>query len=302
MRVLITGATGLVGKELVKQCLNKNIQVHYLTTSKQKILSEEHYKGFYWHPASNVIDINCFNGVEAIINLAGATISKPWTKTYKQTILQSRLQSLEVLKDGLLKTEHTIKHLISASAIGIYPDSSINYYEESQVELAGGFLGDVVKQWEEASQGFSTLGIKVAKIRIGLVLASEAGALPKLAKPISFGLGAPFGSGKQWQSWIHNSDLARLFIHVLQYNLEGVFNGVSPNPVTNKDLIKAIAVQLKRPLFLPHIPRFVLKYTLGEMHTLLFESQRVSSKKIENLGFQYTFHNLKTALNDLLND
>ena len=300
MRVLITGATGLVGKELVKQCLDQKIQVHYLTTSKQKINSQNFYQGFYWNPIQNEIDVNCFEDVDVIINLAGASISKRWTNAYKEEVLQSRIQSLKLLKKGLQRSNHTIKQFISASAIGIYPDSLINYYEENQTDFATGFLGDVVKQWEDEADAFSTLGVKVAKIRIGLVLAKEGGALPKLAKPVSYGLGAPFGSGKQWQSWIHISDLAKFFLYVMHYNLDGIFNGVSPNPVSNKDLVKAIANQLKRPLFLPHIPKFVLKLILGEMHTLLFDSQRVSSKKIENIGFQYTFHNLQAALSDLL--
>ena len=300
MRVLITGATGLVGKELVKQCLNQDIQVHYLTTSKKKITLEKGYKGFYWNPANGEIDTTCFNEVDAIINLAGASISKRWTSNYKQEILESRIQSLNLLKETIKQGQYNVKHLISASAIGVYPDSLTNYYDETSKEKASGFLGDVVQQWEDAADQFSELNIKVAKIRIGLVLAEDGGALPKLVKPIALGFGAAFGSGKQWQSWIHVTDLVQLFLFVLKKNLSGVYNGVSPNPVSNKELVKVIAKQLHRPLIFPNIPKFVLELLLGEMHSLLFESQRVSSSKVENLGFNYAFHNAPNALKDLL--
>ena len=144
------------------------------------------------------------------------------------------------------------------------------------------------------------MGSKVAKVRIGLVLAKDGGALPEIVKPIKFGAGAAFGDGKQWQSWIHVQDLASIFMYVLQYQLEGIYNGVAPNAVTNKELTKAAASVLQRPLILPNIPRFVMKLALGEMHILLFESQRVSSQKIEDKGFDFTYANLRPALEDLL--
>ena len=121
-----------------------------------------------------------------------------------------------------------------------------------------------------------------------------------MVKPIKFGAGAAFGSGKQWQSWIHIHDLANLFLYVIENHLKGVYNGVAPNPVSNKELTRTIASVLKKPLFLPNIPKFVMKLILGEMHIILFESQRVSSKKIESKGFYFEYHHLKPALEDLL--
>ena len=158
----------------------------------------------------------------------------------------------------------------------------------------------MVKAWEKAVDGFSELDINVSKVRIGLVLAENGGALQEMVKPIKLGAGAAFGTGKQWQSWVHIHDLANLFLYVLQKNLSGVYNGVAPNPVSNQELTKTIATVLKKPLFLPNIPKFFMKLVLGEMHTILFDSQRVSSKKIEDKGFYFKYHHLEPALEDLL--
>lgn len=300
MRVLITGATGLVGQEIVKRCHAKNIQVNYLTTRKSKISQDDNYKGFYWNVDTREIDINCFKGIDAIIHLAGASISKRWTESYKKAIINSRVESTQLLIDTLKGESHTIKQIVSASAIGIYPDSLTNYYDQTHKEVSNSFLGEVVQAWEKAVDGFSKLNIKVSKVRIGLVLSDKGGALKEIAKPIRFGVGAAFGNGKQWQSWIHIQDLAGVFVFVLEHGLEGVYNGVAPNPVSNTELTKTAAKVLKKPLFLPNIPKFVMKLVLGEMHIVLFESQRVSSKKIESKGFEFEYNYLEPALNDLL--
>ncbi|MDG4716390.1 TIGR01777 family oxidoreductase [Winogradskyella marincola] len=300
MTVLITGATGLIGQEIVKQCHAQGITVHYLTTSKSKLNKEENYKGFYWNPNANEIDHNCFNGVSAIVNLVGASISKRWTSSYKKQILDSRTKTAKLLQDTIIKHKYEVGYVVSASAIGVYPTSLTNYYEEDSTKVSKTFLGEVVEQWEGVVDGFKTLGSKVAKVRIGLVLAKDGGALPEIVKPIRYGAGAVFGDGKQWQSWIHVQDLASIFMHALQYQLEGIYNGVAPNAVTNKELTKVAASVLKRPLILPNIPRFVMRLVLGEMHILLFESQRVSSQKIEDKGFDFKYANLRPALEDLL--
>ncbi len=300
MTVLVTGATGLIGQEIVRQCHAEGIDVHYLTTSKSKLSTEDNYKGFYWNPKNNEIDHNCFKGVSAIINMVGASISKRWTDSYKKEILESRTQTAQLLQDTIKAHSYKIDYLVSASAIGIYPTSLTNYYEETHAEVSDTFLGEVVEQWEAAVDVFKTLGCKVAKIRIGLVMAKDGGALPEIVKPIKFGAGAAFGSGKQWQSWIHVEDLAGIFVYALQYQLEGIYNGVAPNAVSNQELTKLAANILQRPLILPNIPKFVMKLALGEMHILLFESQRVSSQKIENKGFHFKYANLRPALEDLL--
>ncbi|WP_298536456.1 TIGR01777 family oxidoreductase [uncultured Algibacter sp.] len=300
MTVLITGATGLVGKEIVKLCHERHIGVNYLTTSKSKLKKEVNHNGFYWNPSIQEIDADCFEGVDAIIHLAGATVSKRWSSSYKKKILESREVSTELLVNALKGETHNIKQVISASAIGVYPDSLVNYYDESFKQVSESFLGEVVNVWERSVDSFSKLGITVSKIRIGLVLSNQGGALQEIVKPIKYGLGAAFGSGKQWQSWIHIHDLANIFLYVLSENIGGVYNGVAPNPVSNQELTKLTARILNKPLIMPNIPKAFMKFVLGDMYVLLFESQRVSSKKIESKGFKFQYNSLEPALSDLL--
>lgn len=300
MTILITGATGLIGKEIVKLYQRNHINIHYLTTSKSKLNTSEKYKGFYWNPKKGEIDHACFKGVSAIVNLVGASISKRWTSAYKKEVLESRTLTAKFLQDTIRKHNYKIDHVVSASAIGIYPSSFNTIYSEDDNKVSTSFLGEVVDAWEKAVDQFTDLGVKVAKIRIGLVLSIKGGALPEIVKPIKLGVGAAFGDGKQWQSWIHIKDLASMFVFILQNQLEGVFNGTAPNPVTNKTFTKITAEVLSKPLMLPNIPKFVMKMALGEMHILLFESQKVSSQKIESEGFQFSFKKLKPALEDLL--
>lgn len=294
--ILITGATGLIGKEIVQICHEQKIKVHYLTTSKDKISTLENYRGFYWNPDAKEIDASCFEGVTSIINLVGATISKRWTSSYKKEIITSRTETAQLLLDTIKAHNFPVKQIVSAGAIGIYPDSLTKYYDEDETEISNSFLGQVVEQWEAAVDKFASAEIKVAKIRIGLVLSKNGGALPEMAKPIKLGAGAPFGSGDQWQSWIHVKDLARLFVFAVTNNLDGIYNGVAPNPTSNTDITKAVAKVLDKPLILPNIPKFAMKLVLGEMHILLFESQRVCGSKIEETGFNFEYHHLEPAL------
>lgn len=300
MSVLITGATGLIGQAITQKLREQNIAVHYLTTRKGKIKKEEGFKGFHWDPKKGEIDMHCFEGVTAVINLAGSSISQRWTKTNKKKILRSRLDSLQTLRKGIenLKVS-SIKSFVSASAIGIYPNSLDRYYTEDITDVDSSFLGEVVSKWEEEISLFNNLKFSVAAIRIGLVLSQEGGALPAMAKPIKYYVGAAFGSGEQWQSWIHIEDLARQFLFVIDQELQGVFNGVAPNPVNNTKLTKEIAVVLNRPLILPNVPRGVMQLVLGDMSYVLFASQRVSSKKIEEEGFEFYHKNICNALESI---
>lgn len=300
MKILITGATGLIGTELVALLLQNGVTVHYLTTSKKKIESKPNYHGFYWNPNQGIIDENALMGVDSIIHLAGATISKRWTPKYKQEIIESRILSSNVLYKALKEHPHSVKQLISASAIGIYPDSLTKIYTEENNEVDESFLGKVVMKWEESVNKFKSLNIKVAKIRTGLVLTNKGGALPEMEKPIKMGIGSPFGSGKQIQSWIHIHDLVELYLFAVEHELDGAYNAVASNPVTNKKLTQEIAAVLKKPLFMPNIPKFLMSLVLGEMHTILFASQNVSNKKIESKGFKFKYSQVDKALMNLL--
>ncbi len=301
MRVLITGATGLIGSRITRLCHEKGIQVNYLTTSKKKIEQSREYRGYYWNPSTGEVDSRCIDNVGAIINLAGENVFQPWTEKAKKRILNSRLDSLNLLHKLLSENEHTVGQLVSASAIGIYPSSPQKMHTEDENNRDQSFLGEVVQKWESAADGFKDLGLRVAKIRIGLVLSCKGGALPQMMKPLRFNLGTPLGSGKQWQSWIHIEDLARIFLHAVENGLDGAFNGVAPNPVTNEELTKQIAGIMDKKVWLPNVPSFALKLVMGEMSVMVLSSQLVSSKKIENTGFSFYHVNLERALENLWN-
>ena len=300
MKVLITGATGLIGTELVSLLLQNGITVNYLTTSKNKIINELNYNGFYWSPEQGIIDENCLMGVDSIINLAGANISKRWTNSYKQEIIESRLLSSALLFKAVKSNPNQVKQIVSASGTSIYPNSDTIIFDENSTQANDNFLGNVVVKWEESTDKFATLGLKVCKLRTGIVLSTKGGALVEMLKTIKLGLGSSFGSGKQIQSWIHVHDIAALYYFAINNNLEGVYNAVSPNPVTNEELTFSIAKVLKKPLFMPNIPKFIMKLILGEMHELLFENRHLSANKIIDEGFVFKFKTIDNALKNIL--
>ncbi len=301
MRVLITGATGLIGSKLVSLCHAHHIDVSYLTTSKGKIEDNANYKGFYWNPAEGIIDERAFEGVSTVVNLAGATISKRWTDSYKKTILESRTQTANILFETLREIDHNVGHFVSASGINIYPNSKTRLYTEENKDIDASFLAEVVLAWEASADQFKALGMDVSKVRTGVVLAKEEGALPKLMQPITYGLGASLGSGKQWQSWIHIDDIAHIYLQIIHNQWEGIYNAVAPTPVTNKKLTRKIASILQKPIWLPNVPGFLLKLVLGEMATLVLEGQLVSSRKLEERGYRFQYYNVEGALQNLLN-
>jgi uncharacterized protein (TIGR01777 family) len=299
MKILITGATGLIGKELTQLLLAKNHTVHYLTTSKAKIEEQSNYIGFYWNPQEGKIDENCLYGVDVIVHLAGANIANRWTNAYKQEIIESRTLSGELLFNLVKKHPNQVKQIISASGTAIYPESFSTIYDETTTETEDSFLSHVVKKWEEAADRFQVLGLKVCKLRTGIVLSNKGGALPEMVKPIKYGVGAGMGSGKQIQSWIHINDLVALYYFAIEKQLEGVYNAVTPNPVSNQQLTKVIAKTLKKPLLLPNIPKFVMQLMLGEMSYLLFSSKNLSAQKILKTGFRFQFPEIEKAMADL---
>lgn len=296
MKVLITGATGLVGTELVSLLLKNGISINYLTSSKDKLQNEPNYKGFYWKPETGEIDEQCLEEVDAIIHLAGASISKRWTESYKKEIIDSRVLSTKTLHDLLKNKTNSVHHFISASAVGIYPSSIEKVYSEDVTQFDASFLSTVVQQWEAAADTMEELGVKVSKVRIGIVLSAKGGALASLAAPMKYGLGVAFGSGEQMQSWIHLDDLAGIFAYILNNELEGTYNAVAPFPVTNETLVKQASKAMDKPYFMPNVPKFVMEMVLGEMHTLLYDSQNVSAKKIISEGYQFKYLSLEKAL------
>ena len=300
MKILITGATGLIGNELVSLLLQNGISVNYLTTSKKKLINQPNFKGFYWNPVQGQIDENALLNVDTIVHLAGASIAKRWTESYKQEIIESRILSINMLYKVLKNNAHQVTQIISASGIAIYPDSLTNVYKEDNKVIENSYIGQVVVKWEESVDKFRQLNIKVCKLRTGIVLSDKGGALVEMMKPIKLGVGSALGTGKQIQSWIHIADIVHMYLFAIQNQWEGTFNAVAPNPVDNKTLLKSIAAQLKKPFFMPNIPRFVMKAILGEMHQILFTSQHVSAEKAVANGFVFKFKTLPKALANLL--
>lgn len=290
----------MIGSELSALLLQNGHSVHYLTLSPKDLKDEPNFKGFLWNPQQGVIDENCMLGVDVVIHLAGAPISGRWTERYKQEIIESRIVSANLLYKLLKNNPHQVRQFLSASAIGVYPDDLSKTYSEDEKEVDASFLGQVVVKWEASVDKFKSLNINVCKIRTGLVLSKKGGMLQELIKPIGMGMGAPFGSGRQWQSWIHVDDLVHQYYFAVLKGWQGIYNATAPHPVTNAQMTKAIAGKLKKPLWLPHIPRFVMKLVLGEMHLLLFTSQKVSSQKAVDNGFEFRYPTLESALENLL--
>lgn len=299
MRILISGASGLVGKALIPILQQRGHHISVLTTRINSTVFSSEIKAFYWNPEKGIMDNDALSNIDAIISLAGAKIAQRWTPKAKKSILESRVLGTRLLVDALKSAKnHHVSHFISASAIGIYPSSLTKIYTETHTDIAQSFPAEVVSAWEAEVNKVNSLIEHVSKIRVGLVLAKEGGALIPLAIPTSFGLGAWFGKGAQWQSWIHIQDLVQLFAFVLDN--PGIYNGVAPNPVSQKELVKAIAKTYNIPQWLPGIPKFVIKTAMGEMGEVLFDSINVSSAYAKNQGFKFQFPLLADALNDLL--
>ena len=303
MKILITGATGMIGTALCKKLLENSHHIHYLTTRKEEIKSEAGYQGFFWNPQEGMIDEDCFEGVEVIVHLAGANVAKKWTHPYKLEMFRSRIVGTRLLQRTLLKNRREVKRFITASAIGIYESSFERTYKEGDTHFdKSNFLGNLAYNWEATAEEFFDLDLEVCKMRTGLVLSKNGGMLQEMLKPARWGMSAAFATGKQWQSWIHIEDLVGMYVAAIEQSWDGAFNAVAPNPVTNKQMVAALAKKIKRPYFLPGIPKFVLKIIFGEMHEILISSQKVVPNRALKMAFQFKFHTLSEALDDLLKE
>lgn len=300
MKVLITGATGFIGSALTSYLLSKGYTVNYLTTDREKIKEAVRYHGFYWNPAKSSFDLKALEGVDVIVHLAGSSIAKRWTAKNKETIISSRIVSTEFLYQTLKNQKHQVKQIVGASAIGIYQDHPDFLHREDSILVDRGFLGGLVELWEAENQKFKLLNIDVCLLRIGMVLSKNDGALPQLIKPINCYYGSVLGSGKQWHSWIHREDLIYMFEFAISHHLKGVYNAVSTKPIQQKELVVTLKNILKKPILLPRVPTVLLRIILGEQHILVTGSQKVSSDKIQQLGYEFKFPEITTALTNLI--
>lgn len=300
--VLITGGTGSIGRRLTQLLQKEGYHVSLLSRSPKQIPDVTVYQ---WDIKKGHIDPQAIATADHIIHLAGEGIAdERWTDTRKENILNSRTQSTELLAQALAKNPHHVKSFVGASAIGFYGGDTGDRPLTETNQGGSDFLAQVVRAWERSEEQIASLGIRTVKMRIGVVLMADGGALPKLVQPVRLGAGAPIGSGQQYISWIHLDDLCQLFIQALSdESWKGVYNAVAPNPVTNETLTRAIADVLHRPLLLPNIPNFAIKLLYGEMAIVVTGGNYVLNKRIvEETNFQYQYADLKKALVDLLND
>lgn len=247
------------------------------------------------------MDDKALDRADFIIHLAGVNIGESrWTPNRKKQILDSRIKSGELLYHAIEHSERKPQAFISASAIGFYGAVSSDTLFEETAPAHSDFLGQTCASWEGVADRFEERGIRSVKIRTGIVLSKQGGALSKLSLPIKYGVGAPLGSGNQYMPWIHMEDLCGIFIHAIENKqLAGAYNAVAPEHITNRDLTKRIAAGLRKPLWLPNIPASFLRLLFGEMSSMLLRGSRISSEKIRAAGFSFQFPEIDLALQQL---
>ncbi len=304
--VLISGGTGLVGTALTSLLTGKGYKVIIL--SRQ--LPEDNKKPqpgnisyTKWDVKKQEMDISVLQKADYIINLAGAGVmDKKWADEYKKEIVSSRINSSKLIADSLKQQPNKVKVVISASAIGFYgKDEEPAKYFTEDAPPDKNFLGETCKHWEESIDPVMALNKRLVKLRIGIVLSKNAGALKEFMQPLKFGIAAILGNGRQMISWIHIDDLCSMFLYAIENErMDGVYNAVAPNPVTNKTLTITLAKKMKRLFFIPfYVPVFILKIMLGGRSIEILKSTAVSCKKIIGTGFIFVYPDLNNALDDL---
>lgn len=290
----ITGGSGMVGRAVHKALAAEGHEVRILTRNPKKPGE------FAWNPAKGSIDPAALLGVDGIIHLAGASVSERWTASHKKAIMESRVQGAETLYRAVAAMDVRPEVVISASAVGIYPNSYDRVYTERDGGAAG-FLGDVVRAWEAQADRFEALGLRVAKLRIGIVLGQGGGVLATLLPLFRLGLGSALGSGRHWMPWIHVDDLAQMCVRLASdRNLSGVWNGVGPESATNLEFSRTLATILQKPFWMPAPPAFALRWVLGEMAQIALMSTHCSAEKWRAIGFSYRYSDLRSALANLV--
>lgn len=271
MKVAITGASGFVGTHL-RECYPDNVSIHRDDT-KEEIVRK-------------------LDGVDMVINLAGAPIMKKWTQEYKKVLVNSRVETTKVLVEAI--NESDVKYFVSTSAIGAYPDDGM--YDESYQKYADDFLGELTKEWENTAKLCQK---PTAITRFGIVLGADGGALKQMLFPFRLGVGGVIGDGKMMMSWIDIADLVAVYEHLYEHQLTGVFNLVAPLPVSNREFTKSLGRVLHRPTFFP-LPEFVLQLIYGEAASVLTGSKEIYPARLLQSGFQFKYPKIEASLSHLL--
>jgi hypothetical protein len=298
--VLISGGTGLVGKALSEMLVNKGYKVIVLSR-QAKPQTSNGIATAKWDVKKQEIDIAALQEADYIVHLAGAGVmDKKWTDAYKKEIISSRADSARLIVTSLQNNANKVKRVISASAIGWYQPGENLHTEDEPADT--GFLGYTCRLWEESMDPVTQLNKGLVKLRLGIVLSKDGGALKEFMTPLKLGVAAILGNGRQMISWIHIEDLCRLFLFAIENEqLEGVYNAVAPEPVNNKTLTLTLAKKMKRLFYIPvHVPVFVLKLMLGGRSIEILKSASISCKKILAAKFDFKFKNIDAALEDIV--
>jgi uncharacterized protein (TIGR01777 family) len=297
MKITLTGGSGFIGRRLLKTLAGNSHTVHILSRHAGTNLPPG-VKLSVWDALRSEPPSDALEGTDAVINLAGEPVAQKWSAAAKQRIRDSRIVGTERLIQALSTISQRPSVLISASAVGIYGARDADVLTETS-PTGSGFLADLCRDWEKEADMAESLGMRVVKIRIGLVLDKNGGALAKMLPPFRNFAGGRLASGKQWMSWIHIQDLAGMFKFAVENPVHGVLNGTAPNPVTNAEFTRLLAAALHRPALFP-VPAMALKAIFGEMAEMLITGQRVLPKAAQAGGFRFQFEELGPALANLL--
>lgn len=303
-KVLVTGASGLVGRALVKALIGSGYAVNTLSRRSRFLQADSaDVHCYHWDVTAGEIDTSCVDGVEGIIHLAGENIGAlPWSNSRKQAIVESRKHSISLLYDLLKKKDiNSTKTVVSASASGYYSDRGDEWMSEDKPP-ATDFLGQTCVAWEHAVAQGRDLGLRTVSLRSGIVLSSQGGIYPQFADVMKWHIGIIPGSGNQWVPWIHIEDAVAMYLFALEHRgLQGVYNMAAPEIVSFATLVRTIAQQTGRKAWLPRIPGFLLRAILGQMSETLLSSTRMSVEKISSTGFQFIYPKLADAIDAIVN-
>ena len=297
MNILITGGSGLIGQHLVEKLKERNHEVRILSRSKSSEPQE-----FYWNINDGFIDDRAFENLDAIVHLAGASVSQRWTEEYKVEMTESRIETANLLLEYCQRKELHLKAFISASGINYYGTfTSDQILDENSGIQHEDFLAQLSQKWEAAAEQFSVVADRVVCLRTSLVLAKEGGAFPQLKQITDLNIGSAIGSGQQWMNWIHIDDMVDMYVFAVENEkVRGSFNALADEVPNNKSFMKTLA-KVKGKFFLPiAVPEFVMKSIFGEMSAILLTGTRASNKKIKSLGFDFKYNSAKEAFQSLL--
>jgi len=299
MNVLITGGSGLIGTHFANMLRGRGYDVALLSRTKSK---GTEFPIYTWDTDKNEIELEAIEWCDYIIHLAGVNIGdKRWSKKRKLLIINSRVKSIQLLFEKIMKLKPNIKAFITSSAIGYYGTMPADKIFNETDPAGNDFLAETCRLWEDAADQFKDAGIRTVKIRTGIVLSMVGGAFKKMLLPVKLGLGSPLGSGKQAISWIHVEDLCSIYLKAIEdIKMEGAYNAVTPDYKTNQELTKTLARVLHKPFWFPRVPSFLLKLIFGEMSAIILKGNPVSANKITTAGFKFMFPDLESALKNLL--